>query len=616
LRGVPKPQLHTAPRLQAAPDLDDLRFATLAELTPGCVHDYAVTADGDFILKRTHGAERVFGVSNAELQTRTANSFQVDDDADAIRERKARYLRGESLDFTTRIRRDDGELRWLRVSNRPVVDPKSGRVVRMIGFCTDITEENAAAAALRESEFRYRTVAELTPGFVYEASVDDAGNLEIVWASPSAPDFFGCSIEEFNRRGWRSFIPPYAIQGRLERRSRIMRGESTFEEIEVQTARGDLRWVELKTQPLRSPDGRIRAYLGIANDITEKRASEELLRSQAFAFEKMRDGIVLATETGIIRLCNPAFARLLGVTPAEVVGQTLTDLPIEPPLSLGMLELDGLARSSGTPVPRQLRLPERQRAVQLTVSTIRLRGERFWLVVLRDVTERQQLEREVLEIINREQQRIGSDLHDGLGQELTGIALLLRGLANRAEKQCPPLTGPIEEIARLVNDAIFTTRTLARGLTPVTFDRGGLAHALADLARRSQDTYGVRVNCTADPEVQDRLSDSAAMHLYRLSQEGIANAARHAEARDIDLGLTRIGDVGCLMIVDDGNGIAPGSTEHGMGLRIMRYRASMIDGVLEVSSTPGRGTKITCEFPLAKHDDAPVVSLVDAPKAS
>lgn len=613
---MPKPQRQSTPHLQAVPDLDDLRFATLAELSPGCVHDYTVTSDGEFILRRAHGAERVFGVSDAVLETRTANSFLVEDDSEAMRERKQRYLRGESVDFTTRIRRADGELRWIRVSNRPVVDPKSGRVARMIGSSTDITEENSAALALRESEFRYRTVAEMTPGFVYEASVDEMGNVEILWASPSAPEFFGCSIEEFNRRGWRSFIPPHAVQGRLERRTRILGGESTWDEVEVQTARGEMRWVELKTQPLRSPDGRIRGYLGIANDITEKRAGEELLRSQAFAFEKMRDGVVLANETGVIRLCNPAFAKLLGTTPEELVSRCLTDLPIEPPLSLGMLELDGLARTAGTPLPRQLRLPERQRAVQLTVSTIRLRSERFWLVVLRDVTERQQLEREVLEIVNREQQRIGSDLHDGLGQELTGIALLLRGLANRAEKQCAPLTGPIEEIARLVNDAIFTTRTLARGLTPVTFDRGGLAHALADLARRSQDTYGVRVNCTADPEVQEGLTDSAAMHIYRLSQEGIANAARHADARDIDLGLTRIGDVGCLMIVDDGNGISADTHEHGMGLRIMRYRASMIDGVLEVSSTPGRGTKVTCEFPLARRDDAPVVSRAGAPSTS
>ena len=127
-----------------------------------------------------------------------------------------------------------------------------------------------------------------------------------------------------------------------------------------------------------------------------------------------------------------------------------------------------------------------------------LRGERFWLTMLQDATARRQLEREVLEVSNREQQRIGNDLHDGLGQELTGIALLLRGLENRAEREAPSLSPAIEEVALLVNDAIFTTRALARGLSPVTFDRGGLALALEELARRLSAMFHIDVRCEAD----------------------------------------------------------------------------------------------------------------------
>ena len=119
--------------------------------------------------------------------------------------------------------------------------------------------------------------------------------------------------------------------------------------------------------------------------------------------------------------------------------------------------------------------------VEAAITSLVLRGERFWLTMLQDATARRQLEREVLEVSNREQQRIGNDLHDGLGQELTGIALLLRGLENRAEREAPALSPSIEEVALLVNDAIFTTRALARGLSPVTFDRGGLALALEEL---------------------------------------------------------------------------------------------------------------------------------------
>ena len=217
-----------------------------------------------------------------------------------------------------------------------------------------------------------------------------------------------------------------------------------------------------------------------------------------------------------------------------------------------------------------------------------LRDERFWLAVMQDVTERQSLEREILEVSNREQQRIGSDLHDGLGQELTGVALLLRGLANKADQQAPELSAPIEELARLVNDAIFTTRTLARGLTPITFDRGGLANALADLAKRSQATYNVHVRCTADAALQRRIPDSV---------------ARHAKAHRIDISLAMVSGRGQLVIEDDGDGI--GNTPQrerngeGMGLRIMQYRATMVDGTLDISNDPRGGTRIVCDFPLS-----------------
>lgn len=571
------------------------------------MHEYSISPEGEFILDWVVGAERIFGVSDAELKRLDANSFLFEDDMPALYARMRAYLRGEAVDFSTRILRADGATRWIRVANRPVRDPESGRVVKMIGFCTDVTDHKAAAIALRESEFRYRTVAELTPGFVYEAAVNELGDVELVWSSPSAPEFFGCSIEEFNRRGWREFVPPAAVQDQLARRARTMRGEATWDEVPVRTARGDLRWLELKTQPLRSPDGIVRRYLGVAHDITARRAGEELLRSQAFAFEHMTEGVVLANERGVIRLCNRAFAQLFNRSPADLVGEFVGKLASEPPMTLSNTDLEATSVRLGAPVTRQLRLPEAQRTVEATITPIRLRGERFWLMVMQDLTERQQLEREVLEISNREQQRIGSDLHDGLGQELTGIALLLRGLANKAEKQLPAMSAPIEEIARLVNDAIFTTRSLARGLTPVTFDRGGLARSLAELARRSQHTYGVRVQCTADPEAQVGLSDSAAMHLYRLAQEGIANAARHARARDIDVVLARRERRGLLTIADDGEGIALAPEQQGMGLRIMRYRASMIDGTLDIFTAPGRGTRISCDFPIGAAADATTV---------
>jgi signal transduction histidine kinase len=227
-----------------------------------------------------------------------------------------------------------------------------------------------------------------------------------------------------------------------------------------------------------------------------------------------------------------------------------------------------------------------------------LGGERYWLTVLQDATARRQLEREVLEVGNREQQRIGNDLHDGLGQELTGIALLLRGLENRAEREAPALSAAIEEVALLVNDAIFTTRALARGLSPVTFDRGGLGFALEELARRLSAMFHIDVRCEADHDLDRGLNSANALHLYRIAQEAVTNAAQHGHARHVQISLRHDGDRGLLRIEDNGSGFNQVlSQSKGLGLRIMHYRAQMMAGSLRIEPVLPHGTGVSCWFP-------------------
>jgi signal transduction histidine kinase len=204
----------------------------------------------------------------------------------------------------------------------------------------------------------------------------------------------------------------------------------------------------------------------------------------------------------------------------------------------------------------------------------------------------------VLEASNREQQRIGNDLHDGLGQELTGIALLLRGLENRAEREAPALSPAIEEVALLVNDAIFTTRALARGLSPVTFDRGGLSMALEELARRLSAMFHISVRCEADDTLDRHLESVNALHLYRIAQEAVTNAAQHGTAGLVRIELRCDGERGLLRIRDNGQGFNPATQQaKGLGLRIMHYRAQMMAGSLRIESARGRGTTVSCWFP-------------------
>jgi PAS domain S-box-containing protein len=583
------------------------RYRTVADLSDGSVHEYLMNAQGTYELEWTLGAERVYGCTDAEYRRRGWQSFVIGDGwQDASQKRAQRYLQGETAEFTAQIRRADDQVRWIEVRNRPIADPASGKFSRLVGVAIDVTERKYAADALRESEFRYRTVADLTSGFVYEAKVDESGEVEIVWASPGWNSFFGGSFEDINRIGWRQFINPSDHNAAIQRRQRLRGGERTEMELSLRTLHGGTRWVHLANQPIVAHDGTVTRYIGVVHDITDRKVNEEVLRSQALAVEVMHEGVVLSDSHGVIRMTNPALDRMFRVGAGELIGKHLDELPCEPPLDRRIAEFsDEAGARVGAPLVSELtvhgaRGGESALFVEGALTSLVLRGERFWLTMLQDATARRQLEREVLEVSNREQQRIGNDLHDGLGQELTGIALLLRGVENRAEREAPALSQAIEEVALLVNDAIFTTRALARGLSPVTFDRGGLAIALEGLARRLSAMFHIDVRCEADEALERGLESVNALHLYRIAQEAVTNAAQHGSAGLVQIALRFDGERGLLRIEDNGGGFNP-ATHHskGLGLRIMHYRAQMMAGSLRIESAHDRGTVVSCWFP---HD--------------
>jgi PAS domain S-box-containing protein len=584
--------------------LNHARYRTVADLSEGSVHEYLMNAQGVYELEWTLGAERAYGCTDDEYRRRGWQSFLEGDSwREQSQARTEQYARGETVEFTAQIRRPDGQLRWLEVRNRPIADPVTGKFTRLVGVALDITERKQAADALRESEFRYRTVAELTSGFVYEAAVDEHGEAQVVWASPGWDEFFGGSFEELNRLGWRHVFQPVDHAAAIHRRQRLRKGERTEMELALKTLRGEVRWVHLANQPVFTIEGKVNRYIGVVHDITDRKVNEEVLRSQALAIEVMHEGVVLSDSGGIIRMTNPAFDRMFRIVAGSFIGKKLSQLPCDPPLDRRIAEsADEVAVRAGAPLVSELTVHGANEGdtalfVEAAITSLVLRGERFWLTMLQDATARRQLEREVLEVSNREQQRIGNDLHDGLGQELTGIALLLRGLESRAERESPALSPSIEEVALLVNDAIFTTRALARGLSPVTFDRGGLALGLEELARRLSAMFHIDVRCVADNALDHGLASVNALHLYRIAQEAVTNAAQHGHADRVQISLCIDGGRGLLRIEDNGGGFNPAIQSKGLGLRIMHYRAQMMAGSLRIESARGRGTIVSCWFP-------------------
>ena len=207
------------------------------------------------------------------------------------------------------------------------------------------------------------------------------------------------------------------------------------------------------------------------------------------------------------------------------------------------------------------------------------------------------LERQILETSEREQQRIGRDLHDGLGPHLVAIRYAATFLANQLRQREQPEAAAAERIGNLVGDAVSLTRDLARGIFPVQMDGAGLAIALEELARTTSSLTGVSVSFyeTGDTRIADPVEG---MHLYRIAQEAVNNAAKHGGPRKITIALSTIQDSLRLTVADDGKGmgLSPDGTR-GMGLDSMKYRARILGGELKIDSHPGEGTIVSCEMP-------------------
>ncbi len=219
------------------------------------------------------------------------------------------------------------------------------------------------------------------------------------------------------------------------------------------------------------------------------------------------------------------------------------------------------------------------------------------LALTREMAERQRLEEEILKVSEREQRRIGHDLHDSLCQHLTATALAGQVLADRLAAKSLPEAGDANGVVDLVEQGIDLARNLARGLYPVEMDAEGLMAAFHELA--DNIAKGARISCVfecATPVLVD--DDAAATHLYRIAQEAVRNALQHAKPSRIGLSLSERTGLLTLTIEDDGIGPPedPRKTD-GLGIRIMAHRASILGGSFSIEPGPTGGTIVTCSIP-------------------
>lgn len=214
--------------------------------------------------------------------------------------------------------------------------------------------------------------------------------------------------------------------------------------------------------------------------------------------------------------------------------------------------------------------------------------------VFQDITERRLLEQEIVNIAQRERALIGFDLHDGLGQELTGVSLILAGILSNIPDGARPFRDELRQVEISVRAAIDTCRALAQGVSPTGRERGGLVGAVRELAVQIEKLHCLEVS------VRTRgcwdIDNATADHLYRITQEAVTNAIKHAHARRIVISLASNAARSLVSIVNDHRGISENTTD-GMGLKIMRYRAHLMGATLSITDLPFGGLRVRCCVP-------------------
>ena len=222
--------------------------------------------------------------------------------------------------------------------------------------------------------------------------------------------------------------------------------------------------------------------------------------------------------------------------------------------------------------------------------------------LIAEIAARRKLEEEILNISEREQRRIGYDLHDVLCQHLAATALAGKVLEERMAAGSAVAGREASHVVRMIEKGMTIARDLARGLSPIPTGSGNVTSALEELAARTSEHF--RVDCTMksdDPELA--FDPSRASHLYRIAQEAVSNAIRHGKAKAITLTLSVIGERGLLSIEDDGAGMRTEEPEQagGLGLLIMKSRAEILGGHLDIHMESGQGITIICSFPINKE---------------
>lgn len=563
----------------------------------------------------------------------------------------ARVLRGEQLEAGDReivVERKDGTRRNV-IAQPQALTGEHGQIIGAINCLYDITERKRDEEALRESEEQSRAMLNQTT--VGIARSDLKGRL--LFTNRKLDEMLGYKETELIGKSIHEITHQEDLKKSAELFRRLAQKGEPFE-VEKRYLRkdGSTVWGTVSAAPILDAAGKPRSAVAAILDISErKRAEEELLlahealRESEERFRLLVDGardyaMFVLERNNRISFWSTGAERVFGWSAEEAIGRRADIIFTEEDRTAEVAKKElALTRRKGTATNRRWHLRKDGSRIWVDGVIHRLNdsegGLRGYAVIARDATdernaqeqlqtahdqleqrvaertqqllaaytelrnemeERRRLEREVLAVTERERARISQDLHDSLCQELAATAFLLKSRAKSLAQTVPAAAQSLQEAAQTVNANAGLARDLARGLHPFEMESSGLIRALRELAGRIH----AKIPCFFEsPREIQGLDDSVALNLYRIGQEAVLNAVKHAKPSAIEIKLQPQNGEIVLSVKDDGRTMknidGKGS---GLGIHLMRYRANVSGGTLEIDSKGGCGTTVTCRIPV------------------
>lgn len=428
----------------------------------------------------------------------------------------------------------------------------------------------------------------------------------IIYCNREGENTLGYEIEEMKGKKLWSL---YSNRGEEEferDREKLEWGESVSFEALAQTKYGEPKWLDIRRRLLKNSEGEY-YILGTASDISKQKEAElELkenkVRTEAI-LETAAEGIITIKMDGTILSFNRAAEQMFGYPDEEIIGKCLCILM--PSLYwenyndyLNNYRKNGDKNLIGN--AREIRGRRKDGAVfpiEISINEVVLEDEVIFTGLIKDISDRRKLENEVLKISEDERRHLGHELHDDLGQMLSGIGLITRNLARKFEAQGIPEAEELSEIANMIKVADEQTRNLAHGHALIDLEQEGLKVAINRLCRRYREIVDIR--CKGDfPEEVDEDSNNHSLHIYRIVQEAINNAINHGKPENIVVRFKNKPRLMELVIEDNGNGFDDtGEMNKGMGIKTMKYRANIMGGNLNIERTSYEWTRVVCHIP-------------------